>query len=317
MKKILSVLLVVVLFVGILVGCSAPKEPEAQQPADKKLRIAVVPKALDSEFWLTVKAGAEAAAKEHDVELIVLAPDKEANVEQQFRIIEDLIQQKVDALCVAPCDSSGIIPFIEKANEANIPVFTVDTNADAEVVSFIGTDNKLGGKLAGERIIEKLGGKGKVALIVGVPGQQTMRDRAEGFKEALAGAPDIELVAEQPANSERALAMTVMENILQANPDLDAVFACSTLMAMGAMEAIDAKGKLDDIVVVGFDTQTESLQAIKDGKIDALIAQSPYNMGYLGVDAAVKYLKGEKVSNRIDTGTELVTIENCDKYMKK
>jgi len=322
-KKITSILLIVLILISI-VGCSNQNSNESSQQANqteqseaKEISIAVIPKALDSEFWLDVKQGAEKAAEENNINLSVLAPDKESNVEQQFRIIEDMIQKKVDALLIAPCDSAGVVPFIEKANEANIPVFTIDTNADGgDVVSFIGTDNVLGGKIAGERVIKLLNGKGKVALIVGVPGQQTMRDRASGFKEAIATAPEIQLVAEQPANSERALAMTVMENILQANPDLDAVFACSTLMAMGALEAVEAAGKLDQVKVIGFDSQKESLEAIKAGKLDSLVAQNPFNMGYLGVKAAIDYINGKEVPNRIDTGTELVTIENVDKYLK-
>jgi len=325
MKKLVSIILITMLLVTLVAGCGGQKptesaqdsqDAEPQQQETKKYSIAVIPKALDSEFWLDVKSGAEKAAQEFDVDLTVLAPDKESNVEQQFRIIEDMIQKKVDALCIAPCDSAGVVPFIDKANEANIPVFTVDTDADGgDVVSFIGTDNIMGGKIAGERVIELLNGEGKVALIVGVPGQQTMRDRATGFKEALVSAPGIELVAEQPANSERALAMTVMENILQANPDLDAVFACSTLMAMGALEAVEAAGKLDQVKVIGFDSQQESLEAIKEGRLDSLVAQNSFNMGYLGVKAAVDYLNGKKVSNRIDTGTELVTKDNVDKYL--
>lgn len=322
-KKVTSILLIALMLISI-VGCSDQNSNKSSQQANqteqseaKKISIAVIPKALDSEFWLDVKQGAEKAAEENDINLTVLAPDKESNVEQQFRIIEDMIQKKVDALLIAPCDSAGVVPFIDKANEANIPVFTIDTNADGgDVVSFIGTDNVLGGKIAGERVIKLLNGKGKVALIVGVPGQQTMRDRASGFKEAIATAPEIQIVAEQPANSERALAMTVMENILQANPDLNAVFACSTLMAMGALEAVEAAGKLDQVKVIGFDSQKESLEAIKAGKLDSLVAQNPFNMGYLGVKAAIDYINGKEVPKRIDTGTELVTIENVDKYLK-
>ncbi|TYP47896.1 sugar ABC transporter substrate-binding protein [Thermosediminibacter litoriperuensis] len=323
MKKIISIILISIIIASLLVGCSNQKANESslsnqnQQQESKKLTIAVIPKALDSEFWLDLKNGAEKAAQENNVDLIVLAPDKESNVEQQFRIIEDMIQRKVDALLIAPCDSSGVVPFIEKANESNIPVFTIDTNADGgKIVSFIGTDNILGGKIAGERVIKLLNGKGKVGLILGVPGQQTMRDRADGFKEAIKAAPDIKLVAEQPANSERALAMTVMENILQAHPDINAVFAASTLMAMGALEAVEAAGKIDQVKIIGFDSQKESLEAIKAGKLDSLVAQNPFNMGYLGVKAAIDYINGKDVPNRIDTGTELVTKENVDKYLK-
>ena len=111
-----------------------------------KKKIGVVLKALDSEHWLTVKKGAEKAAEDEGIDVAVLAPEKESNVEQQFKIIENLIQKKVDALVIAPCDSTGVNPFIETANKLKIPVFTVDTNADADIVSFAGTDNKMGGK---------------------------------------------------------------------------------------------------------------------------------------------------------------------------
>lgn len=318
LKKVTAILLVVMMVATLMAGCGQKEQQTQNQSNDtpKKAKIGVVVKALDSEHWLTVKKGAEDAAAEAGVDVVVLAPDKESNVEQQFRIIEDLIQQKVDALAVAPCDSQGIIPFIEEANEKGIPVFTVDTNADAEVISFVGTDNRVGGKIGGERIVEITGGEGKVALITGVPGQQTHRDRNAGFKEALKSGAGIELVAEQPANSESALAMTVMENILQSHPDLEAVFCTNALMALGAMEAADAKGKLDQVKIVAFDTQTDVLNAIKEGKIDSLVAQNPYNMGYEAVKNAAKYLNKEEVPNRVDTGTALVTKEKVDEYLK-
>ncbi|WP_207652901.1 sugar ABC transporter substrate-binding protein [Anaeromicrobium sediminis] len=317
LKKIMALMLVIAMMVTLVVGCGA-KETQTQETSndvEKKSKIGVVVKALDSEHWLTVKKGAEDAAAETGVDVVVLAPDKESNVEQQFRIIEDLIQQKVDALAVAPCDSEGIVPFIEEANSNGIPVLTVDTNADANVVAFVGTNNTLGGKMAGERIVEIIGGEGKVALITGVPGQQTHRDRNAGFKEALKGT-NIELVAEQPANSESALAMTVMENILQSNPDLKAVFCTNALMGLGAMEAIDAKGKLGDIKIIAFDTQTDVLNAIKDGKMDSVVAQSPYNMGYEAVKNAVKHINEEDVPKVVDTGTDLITEENVNEYLK-
>lgn len=327
MKKMFGLFLVVFVTMSMFVGCGKTVTDETsntknetnksadEQEREEKLRIGIVLKALDSEHWLTVKKGAEKAAEEAGVEVVVLAPDKESNVEMQFRIIEDLIMQKVDALGIAPCDSQGVIPFIEEANNSGIPVFTIDTNADADVVSFIGTDNAMGGKMAGERIVEILGGKGKVALITGVPGQQTHRDRSSGFKQGVEGS-EVELIAEQPANSESAMAMNVMENILQSTPDIDAVFCTNALMALGAMEAIDAKGKLGQVKIIGFDTQVDIMTAVKEGKVDSIVAQSPYNMGYETVKNAVKHVKGEQVSNRVDTGTDLITKENVDQYLK-
>lgn len=319
MKKLISLLLSATLVATVLVGCGSKQAAgttNTNTDSSSKKKIGVVVKALDSEHWLTVKKGAEAAAKEENVDIIVLAPDKESNVEQQFRIVEDLIQQKVSALAIAPCDSTGIVPIIQKANSAKIPVITVDTNADADVISFVGTDNAMGGKMSGERIVKILNGKGKVALITGVPGQQTHRDRVTGFKDAIKASPDIKLVSEQPANSESALAMTVMENILESNPDLEAVFCTNALMALGAVEAIDAKGKSGKVKVIGFDTQTDALNMVKQGKIDSMVAQSPYNMGYQAIKNAVAHLNGKGAQKRVDTGTELITKENVDKYIK-
>ncbi len=279
-------------------------------------RIAVVCKAMDSEFWMSVKKGAEDAGKETGATVFVTAPDKESNVEGQFKIIEDLIQQKYDAICIAPCDSTGVVPIIEDAQAKGIKVLTIDTDADTDKkLSFVGTDNKAGGKMAGEELIKLLSGKegAKVAMITGVPGQQTMRDRADGFKEAIEG--KLDLVDEQPADSDPAKAMTVMENMLTTHPDLDGVFILNATMTVSSLEAVDNAGKTD-LNIIGFDSSTDALQAVKDGKVKGVVAQSPENMGKFAVENAFKAVNGEEISNRIDTGTEMITSENVDKYLK-
>jgi len=337
MKRLILLIVAILLFASIQTGCNkiiintsdnnsskglaqnSQKSSglvEIKEKDNNRRKIAVVLKAMDSEYWLTVKKGAENAAAEEGVDIAVLAPEKESNYEQQFRIIEDMIEMRVDALVISPCDSKGVKPLVEMAKDRNIPVFTVDTNADADIISFAGTDNKAGGKMAGERIIKILNGKGKVAIITGVLVQQTHRDRVTGFKEALATAPDIELVAEYSANSEFLLAMSVAERIIKINEDLDAIFCTNTLMALGAMEAVNAEGKIGKIKIVGFDTQTDGLNAIKEGSIDSTIAQNPYQMGYISVKNAVKFLNGEEVPKIVDTGTDLVTKDNLINYLK-
>ncbi len=284
--------------------------------AADKVKIAVVCKALDSEFWMAVKRGAEDAAKAlPEVELVVLAPDREINVQQQVQIIEDLITQKVNALAVAPCGTAEVVPVLEKAHKAGIPVLLIDTDADwPNKKTYIGTDNKQGGALAGEYIAKVLGGKGKVALITGVMGHQTHIDRVSGAEEVFKKFPDLKVVAKQPANSERALGMQVMENILTTHPDLAAVFATNDEMALGALQAARAAGK--QVVIVGFDANREAVQSVLDGGLSATVAQSPYNMGKFGVEYAYKVIKGEQIPNRIDTGTTLVTKENAKEFLK-
>ncbi|MCS6817758.1 MAG: sugar ABC transporter substrate-binding protein [Blastocatellia bacterium] len=281
-------------------------------------RIAVVTKALDSEFWLMLKRGAEAAARAHpDVEVTVLAPEREINIDQQVAILEDQILKKVSALIVAPAGAAEVIPVLNRAKAAGIPVLLVDTDAPwPEKLSYIGTDNRLGGKLAGEYIVRVLGGTGKVAVIRGILGVAAHEDRVAGFQDALARAPGIELVTIQPANSERALAMTVMENILTSHPDLRAVFATNDQMALGAMEAIAARNLTGKVILVGFDATQEAVRAVKAGQMHAVVAQHPFEMGRRAVEAAIKVIRGEPIEKRIDTGTTLVTRENADEFLQ-
>ena len=155
-----------------------------------------------------------------------------------------------------------------------------------------------------------------MAVIRGIPGVKSQEDRLAGFQDALREAPGLQLAALQPANSERALALTVMENILTGNPDLTAVFATSDQMVLGAIEAVDARGLRGKIVVVGFDAGKEAVKAVLDGRISAMVAQSPFNMGKFAVEAAYRVARGESVEKRIDTGTGLVTKNNAADYLK-
>jgi ribose transport system substrate-binding protein len=279
--------------------------------------IALVPKAMDSEFWLAVRDGAQKAVDGRtDVVLSVLAPDREINVDQQVAILEDQIQRGAKALVVAPAGSAQVVPVLQDAVGRGIHVVLVD--ADAELpgkASYAGTDNRAGGALAASHVIERVG-TGKIALISGVPGNQSQDDRAAGFLETLATAPGLQIVARQPANSERSLGLTVMENILTAHPDIKAVFATNDQMALGAIEAIQARKPQAGIVVVGFDATAEAVQAIIDGRMSASVAQRPFEMGRRSVEAALALIDGGTVEPRIDTGTELVTSANAAGYGK-
>jgi ribose transport system substrate-binding protein len=184
--------------------------------------IALVTKALDSEWWQPVNAGAEEVARANpSVHLAVLAPEREVNIDQQVSILEDQITKKVAALAVAPAGVAELLPVLEKAKGAGIPVIIMDTDINwPGKLSYVGADNKHAGQLAGEYLAKALGGKGKVAVIRGILGIATHEDRLAGFREGIAGAPGINLAAIQPANSERALGMSVMENLLTTHPDL-------------------------------------------------------------------------------------------------
>jgi ribose transport system substrate-binding protein len=186
-------------------------------------------------------------------------------------------------------------------------VITIDRSADGgEVAAYIASDNVLGGKMAGEFIAELLGGKGKVVEIEGIPGTNAARERGQGFNEAMANYPEMEVVARQEAGFDRAKGLTVMENILQAQPEIDAVFCHNDEMALGAIIAIQAAGRADKIKVVGFDATDDAVAAVKEGRMLATVAQQPRLMGALGVEYALKVLQGEEVADFIPVPLELV-----------
>src|SRR5437773_7755992 len=275
MKKLLVLMLLSVI---ALFGCQRGGDRAGGPP-----KIAFVMKTANNPFFIEMQKGAEQAAQKLGVNLIVQAADREVDVEKQMQIVENLIQAKVAALCVTPSGSREIVPAIEKANRAGIPVVIVDTRVDPKTMSeskgkiatFIGSDNYEGGKLAGEFIAKRLGGKGKVAVLEGIPGHETGDSRLKGFREAIKATPGIVIVASQTANWERDQGFNVFQNILQSHPDVQAVFACSDLMALGAVEAIAAAKKTGQIIVVGFDALAEAREAIRGGSMDATVAQFP------------------------------------------
>ena len=283
--------------------------------------IAFVMKTLNNPFFIDMQEGAQLAAKKLGVELIVQAAEREVDVEKQMQIVENLIQRKVSALCITPSGSREIVPAILKANEAKIPVLVIDTRVDqkalaeagATTVAFIGSDNKDGGRIAGEFIAGQLGGKGSVAILEGIPGHETGDARLNGFHEAIEKFKGIRIVASQTANWERDQGFNVFQNILQAHPGVQAVFACNDMMALGAVEAISAARKKGKIIVVGFDAIKDSRTAIVNGEMHASIAQHPEEMGRLAVEYAYQAMKGQNIPAEIPVRIELITREQLVK----
>jgi ribose transport system substrate-binding protein len=299
----------------LLAGCNRGEKTAAGTAAvPAKPVVALVVKTLNNPFFIDMQKGAEEQAKKEGVELVVQSADREVDVERQMQIIENLIERKVSALCITPSGSREIVPVIVKANEAGIPVLIIDTRADqkaldaagGKIATFIGSDNYDGGKIAGAFVVEKLGGNGNVAILEGIPGHETGDARLRGFREALAKAPGVRIVASQPANWERDQGFNVFQNILQAHPEVNAVFACSDLMALGAVEAIASAGKTGKIVVVGFDALPEARDDIKKGVMAATVAQFPQKMGATAVEYAAKLLRGEKIPDFTPVAIELI-----------
>lgn len=277
-------------------------------------RVAFVMKTLNHPFFLDMQRGAQEAADRAGLQLVVQAAEREIDVEKQMQIIENLLQTGIKALIVTPSGSREIASAISKANRAGVPVIVVDTRVDAKaaaennlkIASFIGSDNYEGGRLAGEHLAAATGGKARVAVLEGIPGHETGDSRLRGFRDVLAKHPGMKIVSSQPANWERDQGFTVFQNMLQAHSDIDALFACNDLMALGAIEAIAAAGRSGRIRVVGFDALDDARSAIEAGKMDASMAQSPRDMGRLAVEGAARLLKSESLPPDQTVPIELV-----------
>jgi ribose transport system substrate-binding protein len=280
-----------------------------------KPKIALVLKTLNSPFFNDMQRGAETAARSLGVDLIVQAAERELDVERQMQIIENLIQSRVSAICLTPSGSKEVVPAVVKANRANIPVIIVDTRLDpaaaeqagAKVVSFTGSDNYEGGRLAGQFVVQASNGHARVAVLEGIPGHETGDSRLRGFRDALKNAAGVRIVASQTANWERDQGFNVFQNMLQAYPDIDTLFACNDVMALGASEAIRAAGRTGSIRIIGFDAIDDARKAIADGTMAASVAQFPDEMGRVAVENAVHALHGEAVPPDVEVRIELVT----------
>jgi len=283
----------------------------------KTYNVVLVLKNFVNPVWLDMQRGGEAAAKELGINIKTLAPLKADNNEEQVKAIEDAIIQKVDAIVVVPSDSNGIIPAIEKANKAGIPVINVNTKANGgKCETFVAVENYDAAFMAAEAMGAKLNGKGTVIVLEGVPGAQSAIDLDAGTKAALKKYPGIEIVASQTAKFQRAEAMKVMENLLQRFPNVSAVLAANDEMALGAVEAIDAIGKTGKILVSGLDANADAVKAIAAGKMTISCDKRSYQQGYEGVKAAVKFLNGEKLPARVVIQTNVVDSSNIANYVK-
>jgi ribose transport system substrate-binding protein len=297
----------------VLAGCTSPAPDPKAAPA--KPRVALVLKTLNNPFFIDMQKGAQEAATRLGVDLVVQAAEREVDVDKQMQIIENLIQTGVQALCITPSGSKEVVTAIAKANAARIPVVIVDTRVDPKSAAeagirldgFVGSDNYEGGKVAGEYLLQVTGGNAKVGLLEGIPGHETGDSRLKGFHDAVKNAPGVKVVASQTANWERDQGFTVFQNMLQAHPEIDALFACSDMMALGAVEAIAAAGKTGKIRVIGFDAVDDARQAIAAGTMLGSVAQFPSEMGRLAVEDAFKLIRGEKPEPEQKVRIELVT----------
>ncbi|MCW7550347.1 ribose ABC transporter substrate-binding protein RbsB [Photorhabdus sp. APURE] len=291
MKKLVTILSAVALSMTISVNALA------------KDTIALVISTLNNPFFVTMKDSAQKEADKLGYNLIVL--DSQDNPAKELANVQDLTVRGTKLMLINPTDSDAVGNAIIMANNAKIPVITLDRIANkGTVVSHIASDNRLGGKIAGDFIAEKLGNGAKIIQLEGIAGTSAARERGEGFNKVVQE-HKFSVLASQPADFDRTKGLNVMQNLLTAHPAVQAVFAQNDEMALGALRALQTAGK-SDVLVVGFDGTEDGIEAVQRGKLGATIAQRPDQIGIVGIQTANKVLKGEKVEAVIPVELELV-----------
>lgn len=269
--------------------------------------------AAGNPYWAAFEEGAKAKGKELGVDVVVVSPPSETDVQAQIGQVEDLIAQKVAGIAIAPTDPAALAPVVDQAKEAGVKVVFVDGAGTNKDVPFIGTNNLEGGKLGGEFMCKQLQPGSEVSILQGVMTTTNGADRYNGAKEALEGC-GMKIVAAQPADWDRAKAQSVTETILTGNPNIKGVFGSNDNMALGAVEALKAAAKLKDVLVVGYDANPDAAKSILAGELTASVAQAPQKMAGLGIQALVDMKAGKDVPMVTDPGTVLVTKENAEQY---
>jgi len=278
-------------------------------------KIAVIPKGTTHSFWKSVEAGARQAGTELGVEILWKGPLKEDDRAQQIGVVQQFVSSRVSAIVLAPLDDTALRTPVKSAAEHNIPVVIFDSALKGEVgkdfLSYVATNNQRGGELGGEELARLLGGKGKVVLLRYSEGSASTAEREAGFLSVMKKYPGIVITVDNryggaTVSSAQDASMNLIDKVREA----DGIFCPNESSTQGMLLALRQTGLAGQKKFVGFDTSTFLLAALAKGDVQALVAQNPTRMGYLGVVTAVKHLRGEKVEAAIDTGCVLVTTTN-------
>lgn len=280
--------------------------------------IAVIPKGTTHEFWKAVHAGAAKAAKELDVDVIWKGPLKEDDLKAQIDVVQSFVAQGVSGVVLAPLNAKALGGAVRGAVEAKIPVVVFDSDLEGkDHVSFVATDNRAAGELAGKHLGALLGGKGKVVLLRYQEGSASTQHREEGFLAGIAAHPGVEVISKnQYGGATTESAFSASENLLLAQKaaegGVDGVFCPNESTTFGMLLALRKAGLAGKIKAVGFDSSEKLLQGLREGHLHGLVLQDPLNIGYLAVKTMAAHLRGQKVEARIDTGARLVTADKLE-----
>ena len=263
-------------------------------------------------FFVELRDGAQAKAEELGIDLDIQdASDDAATQADQLRNAET---SGADVVIVNPTDSDAVGSAVQSLNNADIPVIAVDRSSNSgEVASFVASDNVAGGKQAADALAKSIGEEGEILILQGIAGSSASRDRGQGFEEGIAAYPNIKVAAKQTANFDRTEGLNVTTNLLQANPNIKAIFAENDEMALGAIEALGARAG-EEVKVFGFDGTADGLAAVEDGKLEGTIAQQPDELGARAVEQAAAILDGGSAEEEVPVEVVTVTNDNVAEF---
>ncbi len=318
MKRIFLTSILFILFLVSVVACgqnNTTSSKSSNSPEGKdSLKIGYSINTLNNPFFVQVKEAAEKAANDAGVSLSIINANSE--LATQMNGIEDLIQQQIDVLIIDPVDSKGSVPSVVAANEAGIPVITTGRRIEGgEVTTHLGYDEVKNGETAGNYLAELISEEGKVIELQGTTGTDVARQRSEGFQKAIANYPNIEIVASQSADFDRAEALTVVESILQSNPDVIGLYAANDEMGLGALQAIESVNK-SDFFIVSNDGTEEALQSVANGGLAGTMAISPDEYGLKTIETAIEIAKGKSQPEFIELPSNLITADSVENSIK-
>lgn len=299
---------------------TAGTEPASAEALAENVKVAVIVKGMNSEFWQTVIAGAKKSGEDlGNVEITAYGPPSEANMDEQVTILEDVISKKPNAIVIASTSKEATVPALEKAYADGIKIILIDGSIESDSYdTFLATDNEKGGAMAADTFVAKLKEegkelKGKIGILSAMAGVQSLTARNDGFINRLKEiAPDITIADTKYSNGDILKAVTAAEDMLTANADLIGFYADNNECGSAAAQVISERGREDELTAVAFDADESEIEALKTGALDGIVLQDPYGMGYKAVASAVDAINGKTLEKYIDTGVKVATKENMD-----
>jgi len=323
-KNMFGVLLGTLLVVALLAGCAAPAAPAApaadapaaDAPAADAARpyIPVISKGFQHQFWQAVKAGSEQAAADLNVDITFEGPESETMIDKQIEMLQTALDKKPAAICLAALDSKAVVPLLEQAKAAGIPVIGFDSGVDSDIpATTAATDNLAAAGLAADKMAELIGDEGEVAVIVHDQTSRTGIDRRDGFVNRMAEAhPNVTIVDVQYGGGDQLKSTDLAKTIIQSHPDLKGFFGANEGSIIGVLNGVKELGKEGQIVVIGYDAGKQQMDAIRSGVEAGAITQNPVGIGYKCVESAVKAINGETLDKVTDTGFFWYDATNID-----